>query len=110
MRRRVWLWLGMTLTGCSGGYSLAPTPCDDLCNATQGGLLCSDYDPAQCVVQCESQGLSSAACLPALKAVVRCFRANPDAATAHCSYDAYWESECRGVSELLLACSGAPFE
>jgi hypothetical protein len=48
-------WFSLALVACDPGYTLAPTPCDDYCHATQRGG-CKDDDPAECVRDCESQG------------------------------------------------------
>jgi len=73
--RRAWLLLP-SLLGCQGSYPLAPTLCDEWCDATQQSS-CFTYDPAGCVASCERQGLDSAVCAPLVKTAVACAREHP---------------------------------
>jgi hypothetical protein len=64
---------------CQGGYPIAPTLCDDLCDA-QDRVSCMYYlqDPAECVVSCESSyETSNHECDPALRAFIECLRHTP---------------------------------
>lgn len=64
------------LAGCQGGYPLAPTVCDDWCEASKG-LMCFPDEPAACVASCETQGFSSTLCEASTRAAVDCMRAHP---------------------------------
>jgi len=114
MLKRGWLWSALALlalsTGaCSGDYPLEPTPCDDFCNLTQGNVpYCfNEYDPAQCVVQCETEGLSRPACSRELEALLECFRSKPTAVSDQCNDDFGFNSDvigCQLVSQSLYGC------
>ena len=95
---RLWVWLGwaLALPSCAGDYPLPPTPCDDLCHATQGSSCADSYEPASCVASCEAGRMDRDECLPALYAVVGCFQATPSAIEERCSYN---------FSGLPLSCS-----
>jgi hypothetical protein len=71
-----------TLASCSGGYPLAPTRCDEWCDATRSH--CEYYDPAGCVSSCEAGGMDNETCRPQLDAVIRCYRSNPSASANLC--------------------------
>ncbi len=58
MSALVVLGLPGATSGCQGDYPIAPTACDEWCNASIEGD-CFDYDPAACVASCERQGLTS---------------------------------------------------
>lgn len=102
-----WLWpaLALLTCACSGGYPLAPTPCDDFCNVTQGSLFCSDYDPALCVAQCEAQGLSRPVCYSELETLLDCFRSRPTAISDQCASDPFGGTlGCQLPARWLYAC------
>jgi len=79
-----WL-LGSSTLCCQGGYPIAPTLCDDWCNATEH-VSCWDYlgDPASCVVSCEQQRLNGSECEQALEAALTCLKVTPQG-TDYCS-------------------------
>ena len=96
--------LALATGACSGGYPLEPTLCDDFCNVTQGSIpYCSDYDPAQCVVQCEAGDLTRAACRGELDALLDCVRREPTAISDQCSYSP-GPRACQGETATLLFC------
>jgi len=98
------LGLSLASQACSGGYPLEPTPCDDLCNATEGSLYyCSRYDPAGCVAQCEAQGLSGPPCRSQREALLACFHDQPHAISEQCS-SAPNLGGCRYTVDALLQC------
>jgi hypothetical protein len=90
MRLGAWLMrfgLASAVSGCSGGYPLPPTRCDEWCDATKG-LSCADYyQPAGCVSQCERSKVGIVECSAELDAVVTCFRTTPRASMQLCSFD-----------------------
>src|SRR5437667_451142 len=47
-RRPFWIALAAAVGagGCSGGYPLPPTRCDEWCDATKAGACVNYYDPA----------------------------------------------------------------
>lgn len=102
MRRWVWLGWALALPSCSGDYPLAPTPCDDLCHATQGPSCPEDYAPAACVASCESAHFGDEACRPYLEEVVRCYRDTPEALEGRCAYYPATATESCAVAEGLL--------
>lgn len=105
MRLGVWLLLPLSFGGCSGGYPLEPTPCDELCHVTKGPGCAEDYSPAGCVVTCERSSLDIAACRPFFDAVVECYRAKPDAADKRCDYFTPWgQRPCDLEQQALAAC------
>lgn len=82
------LALSVLVSGaCSGGYPLEPTACDDLCEATRGGLYCSDYEPAACVVACEAQHLGIEPCRAEVQSLLDCYRSSPTAVSDACHYE-----------------------
>lgn len=103
MRSGVWLLLPLSFGGCSGGYSLEPTRCDDLCHATQGQFCPDSYDPAACVVLCERNDLDAEPCWEAFDAVVACFRDTPGAAEQRCDYATPPEQMACVAEESALA-------
>jgi hypothetical protein len=118
MRLGAWLCAGALFStlggGCSGGYSLPPTPSADWCHVTQGsyGYSCSYgyYDPAQCVSQCEAEELSNEHCTALFDAALSCYRNTPGATTAACYYnpDPTYVPPCRAEYEALVICA-APY-
>jgi hypothetical protein len=93
---------------CSGGYPLEPTPCDDLCEVTRGGVYCSsEYDPAGCVVACESQHLGIEPCRDELHSLLDCYRSSPTAASDACRYDQVLPTGCQVPRQWLEACVAA---
>lgn len=110
MRLGAWLSGGALLAAgaCSGGYPLPPTPCDDLCDASQGTWsgTCWEYEPAQCVAQCESQGLYEEPCRPLFDALVTCHRSEPSANRGDCSsgFGSGETRPCHDELSSLLTC------
>ena len=114
MRLGAWLCAGSLCLalggGCSGGYSLPPTPCDDWCHVTRGsyGYSCSyGYYPAQCVSQCESEELGNEHCTAQFQAALTCYRDTPGATTASCYYnpDPFYVPPCRPEALALMECA-----
>jgi hypothetical protein len=109
MRLGVWLWLPVALvfSGCQGDYPLEPTPCDRYCHATQG-LSCFFYDPAQCVLDCESHGGAEEACSAELDATSTCFEQTPGALEEYCRFDYSTGNAstlgCRGEADAYAIC------
>lgn len=68
-------WLSM---GCQGGYPIPATRCDEWCDQTRR-IDCEPYDPAECVLDCESSGVGSAACADLLNQTLSCLRSKSDA-------------------------------
>jgi hypothetical protein len=100
-----WWWLVLLLSGCSGGYPLEPTPCDDLCHVTQGPGCAADYEPASCVVTCERGDLDAPPCRSLFDGVIACFRENPRAAAQRCDYfTPYDQRDCQAQQEALAFC------
>lgn len=99
------MWLA--LAGCSGGYPLEPTLCDDWCHATHG-MQCG-YEPAGCVSQCEEgRSRSPYDCDAEIRDVTACFQAHPEENATVCSFDTY-QGACGGVRYALNDCvGGAP--
>lgn len=105
MRLGVWLFLPLSFGGCSGGYPLEPTPCDDLCHVTKGTGCEDDYDPASCVVACERGDLDAAPCRQLFDGVLACYRENPSAVSERCDYWTPYEQRlCQVQSEALAFC------
>ena len=100
------LALTLPIQGCSGGYPLPPTRCDEWCDATKGGVCQDYYGPANCVAECEQTELDMDACRPAFDAVVSCFRHSPDALAQRCTYDNQ-PDDCDTEAQWLAACVSA---
>jgi len=83
---RLWFGLGLALVGCSGGYPLPPTRCDEWCDATKGGSCVEYYDPAGCVSTCEAARRSGAECAAEFDATIACYRRNPQAEALLCDF------------------------
>ncbi len=86
---------------CQGGYPIAPTLCDDWCDANDR-VRCGDYleDPASCVASCEETQTSiNHDCKTALNAAVECLRNTP-AGNAYCS-----SQPCSSEISAVYACS-----
>lgn len=59
---------------CQGSYPLAPTACDDWCEATKE-LQCGFYSPAGCVAECEQSGRASRPeCRQQFDAALACYQ------------------------------------
>lgn len=106
-----WLWLmgaafALPVQACSGGYPLAPTPCDEWCDATKGGFCQEYYGPASCVAECEQNDMDMDACRPAFDAMISCFRHSPHALEQRCAYDDL-PDDCATESQWLGACVAA---
>jgi hypothetical protein len=100
---------------CSGGYPLAPTRCDEFCDATKE-FQCEDYyQPAGCVSDCEQNDTDREACRTQFDAAVSCFRTNAKALSSRCNFDfsstqQFLERPCQTEETALDACtSGYPF-
>ena len=110
MRLGAWLYAGAWLLcgSCSGGYPLAPTPCDDWCDATKGSWSYScggEYRPASCVSQCEAEGLSNQHCQVEFDAAIYCYRHTPGAANQQCYFDPNRLPPCQFEVTALAACA-----
>lgn len=109
----LWLRAGATSlllagapAGCQGEYPLEPTACDHWCDASKP-LRCGSYEPAECVSQCEFQGISQGACADVLEAAVTCLRDTPDLG-GYCQGAWGYQPEGRPCSRqeyALLACA-----
>ena len=69
-------WLGAVLwlsLGCQDGYPISATRCDEWCDASQA-LDCGTYDPAECVVGCETARLGAPECQADLDSALSCLR------------------------------------
>lgn len=99
------LALGFTIlaAACQGEYPIAPTACDEWCDATQGLTCGGFYDPAGCVSECEEQNLTGVACRAPFEVVLACFRDTPEAAATHCS-DGFEVPLCQDELQALYAC------
>ncbi len=86
MELRRWFGLGLVFVGCSGGYPLAPTRCDEWCDATKGGSCVEYYDPAGCVSSCEAARKSGRECAAEFDATIACYRRNPEAEALLCDF------------------------
>lgn len=86
MRLGVWLLLPLSFSGCSGGYPLEPTPCDELCHLTRDRACSGDYAPAGCVVSCERSLDLFPPCQPLLDPLLSCYRSTPDLSAKLCDY------------------------
>ena len=111
MRSGAWLvLLGLALAlpieGCSGGYPLAPTKCDEWCSVTRGAQCKDYYSPASCVSDCEDANLSVDECSSLFEATLTCFRRSPNALIQRCIYDNV-PDDCSKEVEVLSSCSGA---
>ncbi len=108
MRSGAWsllVGLALTVLGCSGGYPLPPTRCDEWCDGTKG-VVCQDYyDPADCVASCEQGNLDAEACRAQFDLVLGCFRHSPNALKQRCAYDDV-PDDCENELELLVTCVG----
>lgn len=106
MRWVAWLTLGICCelaAGCSGGYPLPPTRCDDYCDATKGQFCEAYYQPAQCVASCERMHFDAEACRAELDATVGCFRSTPGAVEAQCQFTGQ-ARPCDLESAALASC------
>jgi hypothetical protein len=101
------LALALPLEGCSGGYPLPPTRCDEWCDVTRGAQCQDWYNPASCVAQCEEAHLSVPECSDQFDATLACFRRSPNALRQRCFYDTT-PDDCSNEVALLSSCSGAP--
>lgn len=116
MRSGAWslvIGLGLTLpvAGCSGGYPLPPTRCDEWCHTTKGavGGSCPDYyNPSSCVASCEQAEIDSEACRAEFDAVLGCYRGSPNVLKQHCYYDTV-PKDCDSEEQRLLTCAGQYF-
>ncbi|MDF3070823.1 MAG: hypothetical protein K0R38_6424 [Polyangiaceae bacterium] len=105
MRLGVWLLLPLSFGGCSGGYPLEPTPCDELCHVTKGNACPEDYRPAACVVTCEQGDFDAEPCRQLFDAVIACFRDSPGAAEQRCDYfTPYEQRACQAQQEAFGVC------
>ena len=109
MLRTMWSWralgFGLSVTACSGGYPLAPTRCDEWCDATKAGNCVDDYDPAGCVSTCEATGVSHSQCAQALDALIACYRRNPQELTLQCNPSVV--TPCSAERFAIALCTGA---
>jgi hypothetical protein len=105
------LTLGFVAGGCQSGYPIAPTACDQWCDAT-GQVQCSYFDPAACVADCEQQGLTSKPeCAATFAAALECYRSNPPTARGCVGPGAYGVTAtlpCQTEYASLRACVDTP--
>jgi hypothetical protein len=107
-RRVLALAAWLTLGACSGGYPLAPTRCDEFCDATKGDSCPEFYDPAGCVSNCERSHTAPAQCRAELDGVIACFHAHPEALEQRCSYIYGATPACSAEVYSLSACANPP--
>ena len=99
----------LPVQACSGGYPLPPTPCDEWCDATKGGICQEYYQPAGCVAECERSGIDLEGCRPELDAVISCFRQSPNALEQRCVYD-NTPDDCKAEADWLGVCAVAQIQ
>lgn len=108
MRPGVWLALACagwcSLGACSGGYPLAPTPCDEYCDATYVDNCPEYYSPAGCVSDCERSHLASTECRAELDQFIACYKQHPQVVTYACSYDSR-PTTCDTAVAALSCCA-----
>jgi len=114
MRSGVWLVLcGLALTlpvqGCSGGYPLPPTRCDEWCDVTKGATCQEWYNPASCVAQCEESKLSADECRVPFDLTLSCFRRSPNALAQRCAYDNV-PDDCETEAQAVWVCASGLFD
>lgn len=101
------LVLALPVEGCSGGYPLEPTPCDDWCDATRGECE-AWYDPAGCVARCEQNNIDADECRTLFDVALDCFRHRPNAVSEDCFFFLNANpNDCEKAQQALLACVGA---
>jgi hypothetical protein len=112
MRLGVWLVAGVGVviaaSGCSGGYPLAPTACDEWGHATKGEECPDYYNPSSCVSNCESRSKDLEDCRKELDAEIACFQATPGAAEARCGFWSSTTVPCALESSNLAVCLTTP--
>jgi hypothetical protein len=98
------VWIALGCSGCQDEYPIAPTRCDQWCEATKS-TQCGYYDPAACVASCESQGYGGESCTEAFDAALACFRHAPDLAS-YCSWRTPYDSlSCQVEQQALYRCA-----
>lgn len=108
MELRLWFGLGVALVGCSGGYPLPPTRCDEWCDATKGGTCVEYYDPAGCVSSCEAARSSGGECAAEFDATIACYRRSPQAAALLCDFSPTNDQPCQPEVFALGVCTSRP--
>lgn len=97
----------MWLLSCQDGYPIAPTACDDWCEATKE-FVCTSvrYEPARCVALCEEQGFThKEGCEAQLRAVIECYASAPPPPGPRCSAASDMAApECASKTAELTLC------
>jgi hypothetical protein len=95
------------LLSCQDGYPIAPTACDDWCEATKE-FVCTSvrYEPARCVALCEEQGFThKEGCEAQLRAVIECYASAPPPPGPRCSAASDMAApECASKTAELTLC------
>lgn len=113
--RRLLGCLLLLCAGCESPDSLAPTPCDDHCHATQRAD-CRDDEPADCVRDCEREPGPHVGdvCLESFRALDACLQSAPPSAffcaNNHSQFDDICVPERRALSECIAPGSGTCFD
>jgi hypothetical protein len=98
------LALAATLAaGCQYGYPIAPTPCDEWCEANRQ-VGCDARSPAVCVELCEESGMASKReCVATFETALSCLKAAVSAGK-RCSFDGAFDSPCSFETSAALSC------
>ena len=98
------IWIGVGLaSGCQDGYPIAPTQCDEWCEASHG-LACVRYDPAGCVFTCRERGGDAPECAGEFAPVLACLRDVPKRPVA-CEGERYEDRPCWAELSVFAACT-----
>lgn len=96
----------LALWACQGEYPLAPTVCDDWCNASEP-VECEFYSPSSCVRQCEEAGYSTL-CSDELSMLMTCMKEHPKPHMSCYDFVGAIEMNCEGYYSALLNCATVP--
>ena len=97
--------LSLVCAACQGGYPIAPTRCDELCNEGATQLPCQDEDPAGCVLFCQKLGGDALGCDTEFDALLACWqRTPPEQRACGSQRDG---SACVNETNAYIGCSGS---